>query len=66
MSMKFTKLVRDGDSIGLEMPLPKDDRKRKVGWGFYLEQLSNKYTPVAYIRDKKGNSKPYSAWHCNY
>ena len=55
MTMTFTKLVNNGDSIGIEMPLPNDVEDRIVGWGLYYESFSQTYTPAPYIRDRAGN-----------
>ena len=40
MTMKFNKLENNGDSIGVEMPMPGDSQNRKVGWGLYYESFS--------------------------
>ena len=66
MTMKFTKLQNNGDSIGVEMPLPGDAKKRKIGWGLYYEAYSQTYTPAPYIRDQNGNGKLDSTWQCSY
>ena len=47
MTMKFTKLVQNGDSIGVEMPLPGDPKKRKIGWGLYYEAFSHAWSQHA-------------------
>ena len=63
---KFNKLVNNGDSIGIEMPLPNDVEDRIMGWGLYYESFSQTYTPAPYIRDRAGNGQLDKAWRCNY
>ena len=35
MQMEFNKLVNDGDSVGVELPLPADPNNTVFGWAMF-------------------------------